>query len=271
MAAIGLWGAILLGWLQGLTEFLPVSSSGHLVLAQEWIDVGEHPVVFDLILHVGTLAPALWFFRRDIAMVLKDGLSRGSTPWRQRDGVHLAWLVVVASVPTAVIGLLFEDHFEALFDSSLRVAPAFLVTSALLWWTQRAEEGGAALGQVTWRQAAWIGLAQGCAITPGISRSGSTIAVALLLGLRRDVAVKLSFLMSVPAISGALLLKLRKVDPSTLDAVPMLTGAVAAGVTGYFALAWLVAIVQRGHLHRFSLYLWFAAAAAVASGLYHAG
>lgn len=240
-----LLGLLLLGIVQGLTEFLPVSSSGHLVVLQRIVDVGEQAVLTDLVLHVGTLVPALWFFRADVVGVVRDTFA-GQGPFLKRPGVHLAVLVLAATVPTAIIGLTFEDLFEALFNEPLAVAPAFLVTAGLLWATPRTEDGTLDLLDVHPGRAALIGLAQGFAITPGISRSGTTIAVALLLGLRREVAIKLSFLMSVPAIVGALILKSRDVVPGEVDPLPLVVGALGAAVSGYLALAWLVKLVHEG-------------------------
>lgn len=263
----GLLGLLLLGIVQGLTEFLPVSSSGHLVVLQRIVEVGEQAVLTDLVLHVGTLVPALWFFRADVASVFRDAFA-GEGPFLRRPGVHLAVLVLAATVPTAIIGLAFEDVFEALFSAPLAVAPAFLVTAGLLWATPRREDGTLDLLDVHPGRAALIGLAQGFAITPGISRSGTTIAVALLLGLRREVAIKLSFLMSVPAIVGALLLKSRDVVPGQVEVLPLVVGALGAAISGYLALAWLVKLVHEGGLGRFSYYLFGAALMAVAVGVF---
>ncbi|MCB9664555.1 MAG: undecaprenyl-diphosphate phosphatase [Alphaproteobacteria bacterium] len=255
--------AAVLGVVQGVTEFLPVSSSGHLVVAQQLVPPEGDDVLFDLVLHVGTLLPALWFYRADVGRMLRDAVG-GEGPWLQRPGVRLALLVAVATVPTAIVGLTLKDVFEALFHTPAAVAVAFAATGLLLWRTRGLEDGVIELADVPWRTALLVGLAQGIAITPGISRSGATIATALLLGLRRELAVKLSFLMSVPAILGAVVLKLREVDGAGLAAGPMAVGFLAAMITGYGALVLLVRLVRLGRFSSFAWYLW---AAALGTGL----
>lgn len=263
LGATGFFGALFLGVLQGLTEFLPVSSSGHLVLFQQLIEVEGDELLFDLMLHLGTLVPAIWFFRSDVAGVLRDPI-KGSGPMFERPGVRLAALVVLTSIPTAIIGLGFEDVFESLFATPMAVAVAFAVTGFLLFSTRHLADGDRGLFQMRWQDALLLGLVQGIAITPGISRSGSTIAIALWMGFSREFAVKYSFLMSIPAIGGAALLKLRDVDSLGMDPMQIGVGTLAALVTGYAALAWLVKLVARGRFADFAWYLWFVAAVAAA-------
>ncbi|MFT4624881.1 MAG: undecaprenyl-diphosphatase [Myxococcota bacterium] len=254
-------GAMFLGALQGLTEFLPVSSSGHLVLFQQFFEVGTEHVLFDLVLHLGTLVPVLWFYRAEVGTVLVDLVS-GDAPWAERPGVRLAGLVVAASIPTAAIGLLFEDLFESLFSAPSVLTLTFALTGVLLWAAGRFDRSERAV-PLTWTLALALGLAQGLAITPGISRSGTTIAVALMLGIRREEAARFSFLMSVPAIGGAALLKLKDADLATIDLQPLLAGGVTAMVVGYFALALLVRLVLSG---QFTAFRWYAWGAAIAAG-----
>lgn len=278
--------ALLLGLVQGLTEFLPVSSSGHLVLTQEWLGedflAASNPVFFDLVLHLGTLVPIFWFYRRDLRGILTSPAAGpslreagGVLPWLGgNESRWLAAMVVVGSVPTAVIGLGFEDLFAQMFASVRPVCVALLVTAALLWSTRFSPgrdsgviSGGhsGAVG-LTLVAALLIGTIQGVAIIPGISRSGSTIALALFLGLDRALAARFSFLLSIPAILGAALITLGK-DRDVLldggiDGFSMLCGFTSAAVVGYFALSLLVGIVKRGGLHRFAWYLVPAAALA---------
>lgn len=256
LGALG--GAIFLGVVQGLTEFLPVSSSGHLVLFQQFLEIGGDHVLFDLVLHLGTLIPVLWFYREDVMVLLRDPLV-GEGAFLERQGVKLWMLLIAASIPTAIIGLALEDVFEALFATPAALTVTFALTGLLLWSTRNREDGEISLSGMTIPLALALGLAQGFAITPGISRSGTTIAVALALGLSRDFAARFSFLMSVPAIGGAVLLKFRDVDGAELDAVPLLAGGLAAMVVGYGALTALVYVVKVGKLDRFSWYMWFIA------------
>ena len=247
--------AVGLGVIQGLTEFLPVSSSGHLVLVQQFVEVAGDDVLFDLVLHVGTLLPALWFYRADVLQVGRD-LSGGEGDLLHRDGTRLAWLVILATIPTGLIGVLFKDVFEGLFHNPMAVAGAFAVTGALLLSTRGRSDGELGVQEVGWKLALAIGVAQGLAITPGISRSGATIAVALLLGFRREFAVKFSFLMSVPAILGAVVLKLGDVGSAALNPIEAGLGLVAAALSGYLALSLLVRLVRAGQFSHFAWYMW---------------
>lgn len=255
-------GALFLGILQGLTEFLPVSSSGHLVLFQQFIEIGSDHVLFDLVLHLGTLIPVLWFYRAHVASVVLDPI-RASGPLMERPGVRLGMLLVTASVPTACIGLLFEDLFESLFATPAALTVTFAITGTLLYASGRLDRSERKRS-ITVPLALLLGVAQGFAITPGISRSGTTIAVALMLGIERDDAARFSFLMSVPAISGALILKLLDADTASLVPAQLAIGGLASLVTGYGALVLLVRLVRAGRLDRFCWYCW---AAAIAAGL----
>jgi undecaprenyl-diphosphatase len=266
--------AVLLGVVQGLTEFLPVSSSGHLVmfqqiLGEEQLGIGDH-VAFDLVLHLGTLVPVLIMYRSDIFGMFSD--LRGDGPPLERGGLRLAAWVLVGTVPTGLIGILLKDVFEQLFTTTLSVGVAFAVTAALLWRTRAIEHGGREIAGMTWKDALIIGLAQGFAITPGISRSGTTIAVALMLGIRRDLAARYSFLLSVPAILGAFVLKAKDVDVATAQAVgPLVIGFVAAALSGWVALVILLRLVRTGDFSRFSYYLAPLSVIAVGYGLFGPG
>lgn len=247
--------SLLLGLIQGLTEFLPVSSSGHLVLVQQFMDIGEDVILFDLILHVGTLLPVLWFYRADVLGVLRD-LFVGTGPFWERQGVRLALMVVIASIPTGIIGLALEDVFEALFANPASLSVTFAITGFLLYFSGKFPNKGTTLSEMSWKSAAILGIAQGIAITPGISRSGTTIAVALMLGIDRELAARLSFLMSVPAITGAVILKLGDANLAEARWAEMGAGAATAMVAGYAALWMLVYIVKGGKFQYFSWYVW---------------
>ncbi len=243
--------AALLGLVQGLTEFLPVSSSGHLVVFQNWLQEEKTPVIFDLVLHIGTLLPILWVYRQTVFDLLKGVLTK---PLAAEN--RLALWIVLGSVPTALIGVLFEDLFEQIFHTPKMVASAFFVTGSFLFATQYLSKGERDEGQMTWKDALLIGAVQGLAITPGISRSGSTIAIAMLLGLKRDLAAKYSFLLSIPAIVGGFILKM---DELTIDAntLPSLgVGFVVSAVSGLFALKILLKLVNSGDFSKFAYYLW---------------
>jgi undecaprenyl-diphosphatase len=263
---------LVLGVLQGLTEFLPVSSSGHLVLAQsilgEDFEFETMKVAFDLVLHVGTLLPVLYFYRRDLVRILRSFVpgragdeaaeSHGVIGWLRADDARwLAVCVVVGTLPTALMGALLKDRFERLFDSPFAVSCALIVTGGLLFSTRFFGQGDRRRRGLGVGVALAVGVAQGMAITPGVSRSGATIAVALLLGLDRDLAARLSFLLSIPAIIGASILVAKDgflIPPGT--SVALLVGFASSMLVGYAALVLLVTLVRRGGLHHFAWYLW---------------
>lgn len=254
--------AAILGLVQGLTEFLPVSSSGHLVLGQHLLNIDEPSMLFNVAVHVGTLAAVLAVFRGDLIAMLRGLWERGE---EGRRGRRLIWLVAVGTLPTALIGLLFKDVFEALFSSIRTVGIALLVTGALLFITRLVPKGTRNEERTGMGRALLIGLAQGMAITPGISRSGTTIAIALLLGVDRKLAAHYSFLLSIPAILGALLLQVREIQPNqSVDLAPLLVGGVVAAIVGYGALRVLLKLVQSGRLHWFAPYCWALGLAALA-------
>ena len=258
--------AIILGVIQGLTEFLPVSSSGHLVLGGELLGLTESHLTFDVVVHVATLMVTLGFYRASVmgigkSLVQNLGSVFSLTTWM--DGfkawpeLRLLFLIVVGSVPTAVIGLLFKDELEGLFGSPRLVSGMLLVTAGILWLTTRRSDTSRGISEMRVRDALLIGLLQGFAVIPGISRSGSTIACALLLGVERELAVRFSFLLSVPAILGALLLQVLDVLETghVLEPVPMAAGFLAAVVVGVGALMMLIPLVNQGRLHYFAMYL----------------
>ncbi len=270
--------AAILGAIQGVTEFLPISSSGHLKLLEGFLPPTGDATAFDLALHLGTLVPVLVTFREDLVRMVTDpwraatqdaagGVAGGGAPrprawtgaWK-RPGVRwLAW-VVLASVPTALLGLALEDVFETHLSGFGALSWQFAVTALALHHSGRIAPGTRDVTDMTWRDALAIGTAQGIAVLPAVSRSGATIVAALMLGLRRDVAGSFSFVLSVPAILGACLLKARKVDLSTADATAWMTGAAVALVVGWLALRFLLRVVRGGRFQAFAWYCWGMAA-----------
>ena len=258
--------AIILGTIQGLTEFLPVSSSGHLVLFQNLFGMHEPELLFDICLHVGTLAAVLIVFYREIFEILTALIQ---IPVRLKaaggignlcandESIRMALLIVVGSIPTAVIGLLFKEITEQLFGSLTIVGCMLLVTGTVLWLTRRIRSTGRPIERTSLKDALLIGIVQGLAILPGISRSGSTISVALFLGVDRKVAGRYSFLLSIPAIVGALILSLDTPElHTTIPIGTILAGSVISAVVGWLALVVLLRVVDRGQLHRFAPYCW---------------
>lgn len=251
--------AILLGILQGATEFLPVSSSGHLVLAQQMLDGFDQPgVLFDVLLHVGTMIAVILYFRKDLAGLI-------SSLWRRDEAAPAQqfqlWLLVVGSVPTAVIGLLFKDFFTGLFHRPDLVGAMLLVTGSLLWLAERLRRRGPSRQQLGLLDALVVGTAQGAAIIPGISRSGTTIAVLLMRGVDGEVAARFSFLLALPAVFGAALLSLNDLSAVATGLLPAyLAGTLAALITGLLCIHLLLGIIRRRRLHLFAFYCWVAGA-----------
>ena len=247
--------AMLLGVVQGVTEFLPVSSSGHLVLFQQWLPVAGDPIAFDLALHLGTLVPVLWVYRSDLMGVVRDATA-GTGAYVERPGVRLLLLLVAATVPTAAIGLSLEDVFERLFHNPRAVGVAFAITGTVLWATGRFSSGTTQAAGLPAAHAIAIGVAQGLAITPGISRSGSTIAAGLFLGMDREAAARFSFLLSIPAIVGACVLKFGDLSLDGTSVGPIAVGVISSAVSGYLALTLLIRLVRKGNFRNFAFYLW---------------
>ncbi len=264
-----LWKAAFLGMVQGLTEFLPISSSGHLVIFQHLFGLTEPELFFDVSVHLGTLLAVVIFYRRQIAGMVSAVASfaavRLGRPSARvdRDNLHLVWMVLLGSVPTALIGLGIKPAADRLFASMTLVGIDLVFTGCLLFLTGVVARRRARLGSPEGRElpgpidAILIGVAQGMAILPGISRSGTTIAVGLFLGLRRKAAAAYSFLLSIPAITGAALLLLKDAvhDPG-FALLPCLAGAMTAFLVGYASLALLVFIVRKGRLAFFAPYCW---------------
>ena len=228
---------IIIGIVQGLTEFLPVSSSAHLVFIQNILGV-ESSLAFDTFLHLGTLIAVLWFFRYDIYKMLKSWwLSIGdilqgrfTEGFREDPYKRLAWYVIIATIPVGIVGV----HLS-----------------------QRMTSGNINYDNITKKEALFMGLGQACAILPGLSRSGTTIAAGLTIGLDKEFAAKFSFILSIPAIFGAFVLQLKDIG-SAMDAnfLPVFLGFIAAIISGYLAIKWMLDLIQNKSLDIFSYYCW---------------
>ncbi len=269
--------AVVLGIVQGLTEFLPVSSSGHLVMGQFLAGLRKPELLFDISVHGGTLLAVVAVFHRDLlsmaasvaripsAMRSEGGLS---ALLMDRSEVRLLWMIFLGSLPTALLGLLLAHVAEELFGTVRLVGAALLVTGSFLWFTRRRSDAGRPLREMRWRDALIIGIAQGLAIIPGISRSGATIATALYLGLDRELSGRYSFLLSIPAIIGALIMAMNgDLFRSTLPVGVILAGSFSAAAVGYLALLLLLRIVKRGQLHHFAPYCWVVGGGALVMSL----
>jgi len=257
--------AVILGAVQGLTEFFPVSSSGHLVVFQQMMGFKEPVLLFDISVHVGTLAAIVVYFFNDIISILKSLLlslsdrMKGQTAHftdSETADINMAWMIVAGSVPTAVIGFGLQMMSDVLFSSLIIVGASLLLTGMILLGTRWVNQKSVPEMKLSVKQALLIGTVQGIAVIPGISRSGSTISAGLFLGVNQDVAIRYSFLLSIPAILGALVLQLITGGPEAGGgSVGVLaSGLVSSFVVGYIALSLLVKMVQKGHLYVFAPY-----------------
>jgi undecaprenyl-diphosphatase len=258
--------SVLLGIIQGLTEFLPISSSGHLALVQHYFGLDPTSpgmLLFDVLAHCGTLIAVCIVFARPAGRFLRRLMRElsASRP-RRRHALHIALLAIAACIPTGIAGLAFKEQFEQAFDSPKVIGSCLIVTGLLLVvmaWLPRGRRGWK---DFRWWQAGIVGAAQAAAILPGISRSGATICTASYLGLRRRWAAEFSFLIAVPAIAAATVLKLRdvaKLPPDQLDAItwgPIFVGSLVSLAVGVVALILLLSAVRRAKLHYFAPYCW---------------
>jgi undecaprenyl-diphosphatase len=244
------WEGLILGIVQGLTEFLPVSSSGHLVVAEAVLDVHMPGVFVEVVVHVATLvAVAVVYWQRIAGLVA--GVARGN-----RDAWRYVGLLLLASIPAGVVGVLFQDWFEATFDSLTIVGVDFLITGSILWSTRFAPS--ATRDVPTAGRAFAIGAAQAFAILPGVSRSGSTVAAGIWAGLDPVRAAEFSFLLGMPAVAGAAVLQVPELVAGTASAGagPLAVSFVAALVSGILAIRLLVWLLGRRAFHRFAPYCW---------------
>ncbi len=272
-----LWQSILLGIIQGLTEFLPVSSSGHLVVTPfllGWELPAQDAFIFDVLVQVATLLAVFAYFWNDFIAILA-GLYRGlgERPRFQNQPARLGLLIIIASLPAGIIGLLLKDIVEAAFASPAATGFFLLITAALLIFAERTGKRSRSLEQITWKDALRIGFFQALAILPGISRSGATIAGAMTADLERAPAAKFSFLMSAPIMlaAGALtLLDLLKI-PNLGQVLPVfIPGFIASALVGYLSIRWLLSFLTRRTLYPFAIYCALVGALVLLLGIFRA-
>ncbi len=266
MTELDFLNACVLGLVQGLTEFQPVSSSGHLVLTQKALSLESHSptlLLFDITTHVATLIAVAVVFRASIFQYTQRLIRELSPSFTgKRTACTVATLAAVACIPTAAIGFTFRGAFERAFDSMPANAIGLLVTGSFLHCIGRLPRPRRGWRRFGWWRAVAIGVAQGCAILPGVSRSGSTICTGILLGIKRRWAAEFSFLIAVPPIVGAGLIQWREtleLPAEQLDRIPwgpIIVGSVVAFLSGAYALRILLRLVVRDKLHHFSYYCW---------------
>jgi len=244
--------AILLGLIQGLTEFLPISSTGHLLIGRKLFGLSEAGLFLDTMLHFGTFISIVIVFWDQIKDLLKHPLTK------------MGRLLIVGTIPTAVIGLVFEDFFEAISKTGSTVGWEFLITGTILWIADnKKKEGYKNIDKISYKDALLIGTLQGMAIFPALSRSGLTIAGALFRKIDKKEAATYSFLLSLPAILGGVFLQGMNIFSGekllalkTVGIIPLINGTLAAAIAGYIAVKWMLNVIKSGSLKIFSLYVW---------------
>ena len=270
--------ATILGLVQGLAEFLPISSSGHLALLQNWFGIDETKVLlFTVLLHVGTLISVFIMYWKDIweliielGLTIKDLCTGKGLKMEERPVRKLGVMIIVATIPTAIIGLLFNDFFDSLYTSVIPIGIGLIITGFLLVLAERKGESSRGIKEMNLRNAIFVGTVQGIAICPGISRSGSTLFGSLICNLDRKFAVKFEFLISIPSILGSAILE----APAAIEAGislsqlgPVLWGMLVAAVSGVVAIKSMIKIVSDKKLSIFSYYVWILGLAVVIYGI----
>jgi undecaprenyl-diphosphatase len=269
--------AVILGIVQGLTEFIPVSSSAHLVLVPWWLGwqfETDAAFAFDVLVQLGTLVGVIAFFGSDLVTMIREAWRaiRGGRPLATPEA-RQAWLLVAATIPAVVAGLLLKDSVEEAFSNPVSTSVELMITAAFLWLAERTSRSGRSVETMTWIESLGIGLAQATAIFPGISRSGATMAAGRALGFDRSQAARFSFLMSVPVMLGAGLVA--SVDFFSIGnpaafAAPLVVGFIAAAIVGYLSVRWMMAFVSRHPLTLFAVYCLLVGLASLAAALLRA-
>ncbi len=271
MAEIDILQAIVLGIVQGLTEWLPISSSGHLALVQLAMDL-EVPIFYDVILHIGTLAGVFAIYRRDIAGILRSTVAFGKGSSKRKSieeegggeevakypqGRRMLWLIILGTIPTGIIGLAFRSFFESSFYDPVSIAVGFIITGALVLVTGLLKPGQKKLGSA---DAILIGIGQGISIFSSISRSGATLSAGLFRGVEREQLVRYSFLLSIPAILGAAAIDVvamdeqQKAQLASIGAESYIAGTIVSAAVGYASIRILIKLVIKGKFYLFAFY-----------------
>lgn len=259
--------ATILGLVQGLAEFLPISSSGHLALLQNWFNIDESKVLlFTVLFHVGTLVSVfivywkdIWELIKELFLTIKDLCTGKGLRMEERPVRKLGVMIIVATIPTAIIGFAFSHFFDSLYTSVLPIGIGLIITGFLLVFAERIGSSDRGIEQMNLRNAFFVGLVQGIAICPGISRSGSTLFGGLICNLDRKFAVKFVFLISIPTIMGSAILEAPAAIEAGVTAAqmgPVLWGMAVAAVSGLVAIKTMIKIVSSKKLSYFSYYVW---------------
>jgi len=239
--------AFILGVIQGLTEFLPISSTGHLYLGRNLFGLNDAGLLLDTMLHIGTLIAVFIFYKKEFIKILKDPFGK------------LTWLLAIGTIPAVVVGLAFKDYFDAISKTGVTIGWEFLLTGCMLWYAETIEQGRRKMEDISYGDAFFIGSFQAAAIFPAISRSGLTIVAALIRKLDRETAAYFSFLLSTPAIIGAIVLQFSDLLEGQGEQIAMsslLIGILSSAVFGYIAVKWMIQYLKKHSLKIFALYVW---------------
>ncbi|WP_110114431.1 undecaprenyl-diphosphate phosphatase [Bacillus sp. CGMCC 1.16541] len=239
--------AFILGIIQGLTEFLPISSTGHLYLGRHVFGLDEAGLYLDTMLHIGTLIAVFVFYKREFLHILRKPFSK------------LTFLLIVGTIPAVVIGLAFKDYFEGISKTGVTIGWEFLATGLFLWFADGIKNGYKKMDDISYGDALFIGTFQAAAIFPAVSRSGLTIAAALIRKLDRETAAYFSFLLSTPAICGAVILQLSDVVTGHAERISFFSlfiATLSAAIFGYIAVKWMINYLKKRSLKVFAVYVW---------------
>lgn len=255
--------SIILGIVQGFTEFLPISSSAHLVFIPKWLNLTEPDLAFDILLHLSTLLAVVIYFRKEVYKICIGFVKsikilfqdKKFAKIKEEEALYMPWLIIIASIPTAFLGFCFEDYFENLFNSVKAVGCFLIITGFILWFGEKMSREEKDIKNFSILDSLFVGLMQGIAIAPGISRSGSTISASLFRGLKRESAARYSFLLSIPAILGASLTELHNIIKLS-SSLNVWFGFIAAFISGFAAIAICIHFLSVRKFRVFSLYVW---------------
>ena len=238
--------AILLGFIQGITEFLPISSSGHLVIGNYFLGIENNNILFEVFVHLGTLSAIIFYYKIELSKMLNGIVVK------EKESLHYFRLIIIATIPAVLAGLFFNDQIKSFYNIE-SVSICFLITGCILFLSKFYNKADKS---ITYLFAFLIGIAQAFAILPGISRSGVTIGIALLIGIHNKEASKFSFILAIPVITGAVILELFKSDIYTMELINLISGFFIAAITGYFSIMWLIKLIDKLHFWKFSFYVW---------------
>lgn len=254
---MGFLKSILLGIIQGLTEFLPVSSSGHLVIFKHLFNFEMNNISFEIFLHLGSLSAVVIYFFQDLRELAISFFKFSSKEEKDKTNRKFILYIIVATIVTAIIGILFEDKIEELFTSPIFAASMLIITGIIIFVSDRVQNGRIDVENMGLSRSLLIGIGQSLAILPGISRSGSTIATALFTGLERKQVARFSFILSIPVILGASILKFDEFKALDVHSWAVyFCGGIAAFISGLMVISLLLKLIRRQKLKYFSFYCW---------------